>query len=124
MRPVAVSRWGGAAASAPVLSRLASTAVSTPPSADTSLSAKESAAAMVAKLCTDHPSNNVPPHIAELVGRDLHLQVNHPIGIVRKKIQDYFATLDTKFEVFNGEVGFAFESCGGGETMAASVREP
>lgn len=59
---------------------------------------------MVAKLCIDHPNNNVPKHIAELVGRDLHLQPNHPIGIVRKKIQDYFTTLDTKFEIFNGEV--------------------
>ena len=60
---------------------------------------------LVAKLCTDHPNNNVPPHIAELVGRNLHLNSNHPIGIVRKKIEDYFLSLDTKYTVFNGEVG-------------------
>ena len=97
VRPAAVSRWG--AASSPALSRLASTAAP-----EGTLSPEETAASMVAKLCIDHPNNNVPKHIAELVGRDLHLQPNHPIGIVRKKIQDYFTTLDTKFEIFNGEV--------------------
>jgi len=55
------------------------------------------------RYSTDHPNNNVPPHIAELVGRNLHLAPDHPIGIVRKKIQDYFASLDTEFHVFNGE---------------------
>jgi phenylalanyl-tRNA synthetase alpha chain len=99
VRPAAVSRWGAASASSPVLSRLASTAAP-----ESTSSPEETAAAMVAKLCIDHPNNNVPTHIAELVGRDLHLQPNHPIGIVRKKIQDYFTTLDTKFEIFNGEV--------------------
>ena len=39
------------------------------------------------RYCTDHPENNVPPHIAELVGRDLHLIENHPIYIIRQKIQ-------------------------------------
>ena len=47
------------------------------------------------RFITGHPKNNVPPHIAALVGRNLHLDPNHPIGIVRKKIQDYFSTLDT-----------------------------
>ena len=92
VRPTA-SRWGGAAPA----TRLYSTTLTAPAPAPAN-------PAMVAKLCTDHPNNNVPPHIAELVGRDLHLKPDHPIGIVRKKIQDYFASLDTKFEVFNGEV--------------------
>jgi len=55
------------------------------------------------RYCTDHPENNVPPHIAELVGRDLHLIENHPIYIIRQKIQDYFESLDTDYKIFNGE---------------------
>mmetsp|Transcript_33538 Transcript_33538/g.99935 ORF Transcript_33538/g.99935 Transcript_33538/m.99935 type:complete len:433 (-) Transcript_33538:452-1750(-) len=51
----------------------------------------------------DHPSNNVPPHIAELVGRGLHLKEDHPIGIIRAKIQEYFAGLDDDFTVFDAE---------------------
>jgi len=54
-----------------------------------------------------HPSNNVTPHIASLVGRDLHLRRSHPIGIIRAKIQDYFASLshatDTDYRVFDAE---------------------
>lgn len=42
-----------------------------------------------------HPNNNITPHIASLVGRDLHLRPLHPIGIIRSKIQEYFATLST-----------------------------
>eukprot|EP00592_Proboscia_alata_P001401 CAMPEP_0194378244 /NCGR_PEP_ID=MMETSP0174-20130528/34469_1 /TAXON_ID=216777 /ORGANISM="Proboscia alata, Strain PI-D3" /LENGTH=87 /DNA_ID=CAMNT_0039160099 /DNA_START=31 /DNA_END=290 /DNA_ORIENTATION=- len=30
------------------------------------------------RYTTPHPSNNVPPHIAALVGRGLHTQANHP----------------------------------------------
>ena len=33
----------------------------------------------------------MPPHIAELVGRDLHLIENHPIYIIRQKIQVWSA---------------------------------
>lgn len=51
----------------------------------------------------DHPSNNVPPHIAELVGRGLHLKEDHPIGIIRAKIQEYFAGLDDDFTIFDAE---------------------
>ena len=57
------------------------------------------------RFIVDHPNNNVPPHIAELVGRDLHLTENHPIYIIRQKIQDYFAGLDDDFTIFNGEGG-------------------
>jgi phenylalanyl-tRNA synthetase alpha chain len=42
-----------------------------------------------------HPNNNITPHIASLVGRDLHLRPSHPIGIIRSKIQEYFASLST-----------------------------
>jgi phenylalanyl-tRNA synthetase alpha chain len=37
-----------------------------------------------------HPKNNVPPHIADLVGRGLHERPNHPLGIINAKIKEYF----------------------------------
>ncbi|EOD06090.1 phenylalanine tRNA synthtetase [Emiliania huxleyi CCMP1516] len=44
--------------------------------------------------------NNVTPYIANLVGRDLHKTADHPIGIIKQKIEDYFATIDgVKFEI-------------------------
>ncbi len=45
------------------------------------------------RYLSDHPDNNVPPHIAALVGKGLHAKPDHPIGIIRAKIQDYFAIL-------------------------------
>lgn len=54
-----------------------------------------------------HPSNNITPHIASLVGRDLHLRPSHPIGIIRSKIQEYFAGLSTStnttYQIFDAE---------------------
>ena len=55
------------------------------------------------RYLSDHPSNNVPPHIAALVGRGLHTRPNHPIGIVRAKIQEYFATLPHEYVVYDAE---------------------
>merc|ERR1719506_809369 len=59
----------------------------------------------VARYCTDHPSNNIPPHIAALVGRGLHTKENHPIGIVRAKIQEYFHALEDgdQYQIFDAE---------------------
>jgi|Transcript_15024 phenylalanyl-tRNA synthetase alpha chain len=57
----------------------------------------------VERYSTDDPNNNVPPHIAELVGRGLHLKEEHPIGIVRAKIQEYFASLEEDYKVFDAE---------------------
>jgi len=64
----------------------------------------------VDRYCNDHPQNNIPIHIAQLVGRGLHLKENHPIGIVRSKIQDYFLSLekgegedDESFKIFDAE---------------------
>ncbi|KAL7438761.1 hypothetical protein ACHAXH_006242 [Discostella pseudostelligera] len=51
----------------------------------------------------DHPNNNVPPHIAALVGKGLHLKPNHPIGIIRSKIQQYFASLPHNYAVYDAE---------------------
>ena len=43
------------------------------------------------RYVVDHPSNNVPPHIAALVGRGLHEKPDHPLGILCDKIKEYFA---------------------------------
>ena len=59
-----------------------------------SAAVEESAAATYAdptRYLSDHPDNNVPPHIAALVGKGLHTKPDHPIGIIRSKIQEYFA---------------------------------
>ena len=55
------------------------------------------------RYVTDHPKNNVPKHIAELVGRGLHENPNHPLGIINAKIKEYFASLPENYEFFLGE---------------------
>jgi phenylalanyl-tRNA synthetase alpha chain len=54
-----------------------------------------------------HPANNITPHIASLVGRDLHLRPSHPIGIIRSKIQEYFTSISTStntdYKIFDAE---------------------
>jgi len=65
----------------------------------------------VERYCKDHPQNNIPIHIAQLVGRGLHLKEDHPIGIVRAKIQEYFLSLEKgegegeeeSFHIFDAE---------------------
>lgn len=41
------------------------------------------------ELLSDHPENNVSPYIANLVGRDLHLKKDHPLGIIKDKIETF-----------------------------------
>jgi phenylalanyl-tRNA synthetase alpha chain len=60
------------------------------------------------RYVTDHPNNNVPPHIAALVGRGLHEKENHPLGIINAKIKEYFEIQEKEhggphFEFFLGE---------------------
>jgi len=59
------------------------------------------------RYTVDHPNNNVPPHIAALVGRGLHERPDHPLGIVNAKIKEYFMLQEEKggphFEFFLGE---------------------
>ena len=58
----------------------------------------------LSRYVVDHPDNNVTPYIAALVGRDLHRRENHPLFIIRKRIEKYFASLeDAKYEIFDGE---------------------
>ena len=40
------------------------------------------------ELITDDPNNNVTPYIANLVGRSLHRQPAHPLGIIKSKIEE------------------------------------
>ena len=60
------------------------------------------------RYATDHPNNNVPPHIAALVGRGLHEKEDHPLGIINAKIKEYFEMQEKEnggphFEFFLGE---------------------
>jgi len=59
------------------------------------------------RYLSPHPHNNITPHIASLVGRDLHLRRNHPIGIIRAKIQEYFSSISrstgTDYKIFDAE---------------------
>jgi len=55
------------------------------------------------RYVTDHPNNNVPPHIAALVGRGLHERADHPLGIIRAKINEYFSSLPEDYQTFDAE---------------------
>jgi phenylalanyl-tRNA synthetase alpha chain len=33
--------------------------------------------------------NNIPPQIAEKIGRNLHLEQHHPLNIIKAKIENY-----------------------------------
>ena len=55
------------------------------------------------RYLSDHPTNNVPPHIAALVGKGLHTKPNHPIGIIRSKIQEYFASQPHDYIIYDAE---------------------
>jgi len=46
----------------------------------------------IKELASDHPKNNVSPYIANLVGRDLHLRKDHPLGIIKEKIETVSAS--------------------------------
>jgi len=57
----------------------------------------------LSRFITGHPNNNITPYIANLVGRDLHKRTNHPLEIIKGRIEKYFAGLETEYEVFDGE---------------------
>jgi len=52
------------------------------------------------KFITGETGNNVTPYIENLIGRNLHTNENHPLGIIKAKIEKYFDSLegDVKFE--------------------------
>lgn len=46
------------------------------------------------RFITGETGNNVTPYIANLIGRNLHKQTAHPIGIIKAQIEAYFASLE------------------------------
>ena len=52
------------------------------------------AATTESRFIVDNVGNNVTPYIANLVGRGLHKQADHPLGIIKDKIEGYFKSLD------------------------------
>ena len=41
-------------------------------------------------ILSDHPSNNVPAHLAAKVGRDLHRTPYHPLNTIKRIIEAHF----------------------------------
>lgn len=58
-------------------------------------------AATTSRFITGDPGNNVTPYIEALIGRNLHRNQDHPLGIIKSKIESYFNSLDgdVQFEV-------------------------
>ena len=52
------------------------------------------AQATESRFITGNVGNNVTPYIANLIGRNLHQQSDHPLGIIKEKIEGYFNSLD------------------------------
>merc|ERR1712087_1042104 len=46
------------------------------------------------RFITGEKGNNVTPYIEALIGRNLHTQVDHPLGIIKSKIEEYFQSLE------------------------------
>jgi len=44
-----------------------------------------------ADIFTDDPKNNVSEYIYEKLDKNLHLQTNHPLGILKTVIEEYFS---------------------------------
>ena len=66
-----------------------------------------SGAAVPSDALCDHPANNVPPHIAGKLGRNLHRQRNHPLAIIRETIEGYWQERHAGLE---GAPPFSLES--------------
>lgn len=50
----------------------------------------------------DDPTNNVPDNIFSKLGMQLHRRNNHPLGILKNEIYNYFDTnYSTKFDKFD-----------------------
>jgi len=58
-------------------------------------------AAAESRFITGNVGNNVTPYIANLVGRELHKSEDHPLGIIKAKIEGYFNSLegDVQFDI-------------------------
>jgi phenylalanyl-tRNA synthetase alpha subunit len=59
-------------------------------------------------LGSKHPLNNVPSAIESKIGRNLHLMANHPLNIIKNKIEKYCndyaaANNQSKFTIYDKE---------------------
>lgn len=53
-------------------------------------------------MVKDDPTNNVPDTIFSKLGMQLHRRDQHPLGILKNAIYDYFnATYPSKFDMFD-----------------------
>ena len=86
------SRLLGCRCRVPLFSTHSSSSFSTPTSSFSTPSSASSSAssARASDALSPHPSNNVPLHIAEKLGRNLHLQPDHPLSLIRTLIEDYW----------------------------------
>jgi len=50
------------------------------------------------RFITGETGNNVTPYIENLIGRELHKKTDHPLGIIKAKIEAYFQTKG-KFDI-------------------------
>lgn len=48
----------------------------------------------------NRPNLNIPKSVLEKLGRNLHLQPNHPVSIISQLVIDYFKSLNRNFVVF------------------------
>lgn len=48
-----------------------------------------------------HKNNNIPESIKRLVGKNLHKRMDHPLGQLKSKIEKYFTSGETRFDVFD-----------------------
>mmetsp|Transcript_17683 Transcript_17683/g.49471 ORF Transcript_17683/g.49471 Transcript_17683/m.49471 type:complete len:330 (+) Transcript_17683:116-1105(+) len=80
------------------------------------LTASASAAALVTReeVITDHPSNNISDIIFQKIGTNLHQRPDHPLGIIKSAIADYFEierpgvfkTFDDMYPVVSAKANF------------------
>lgn len=57
---------------------------------------------LCADVVKDDPTNNVPDSIFTKLGMQLHMRDQHPLGIIKNAIYDYFDTkYNNKFEKFD-----------------------
>ena len=52
------------------------------------------ATSTASRFITDDVGNNVTPYIENLVGRNLHKKKDHPLGIIKAKIEAYFNSIE------------------------------
>ena len=44
---------------------------------------------------------NIPPNISNKIGLNLHLKKDHPLNLIKTRIEDYFKTTNPPFKSFD-----------------------